>query len=113
VDAGANKNLALVLQVKPDPKTIAADLRRFYPGYQPPLCAERDIVIANGAGLRARLVHYPTRMAFLSNVRGAALTNLIGATGWAVDGRPSCNPAQLVLCQATLDLDSSSRMRLV
>ncbi len=42
---GGTKDLALGIQIKPDPKTIAADLRRFYPGYQPPLSAEQDIVL--------------------------------------------------------------------
>ncbi len=59
-------SMALVLLIKPDPKEIAADLGRFYPGYRRPAHAEQDIVLANGAGLWAWLAHYPLRVAFLA-----------------------------------------------
>jgi MFS family permease len=59
-------SMALVFLIKPDPKAIAADLDRFYPGYRPPLAAEQDILLASGAGLRAWLAHYPLRVAFLA-----------------------------------------------
>jgi hypothetical protein len=59
-------SMALVFLIKPDPKAIAADLVRFYPGYQAPLAVEQDILLASGAGLRAWLAHYPLRVAFLA-----------------------------------------------
>ncbi|MBU6423581.1 MAG: MFS transporter [Chloroflexi bacterium] len=58
-------SMALVLLVRPDPRTIAADLPRFYTGYRP--SAEREeVMIAAGAGLAAWLRHYPLLVAFLS-----------------------------------------------
>jgi MFS family permease len=59
-------SMALVLLIKPDPKAIAADLGRFYPGYRPLPPTERDVVLANGAGLRVWLAHYPLRVGFLA-----------------------------------------------
>ncbi|MDE3113039.1 MAG: MFS transporter [Chloroflexota bacterium] len=58
-------SMALVLLIRPDPKAIAADLARFYPGYRP--SAERaDAMLAEGAGVTAWLRHYPLLVAFLS-----------------------------------------------
>lgn len=59
-------SIALVFLIKPDPKEIAANLGRFYPGYQPPLGAEQEILLANGTGLRAWLAHDPLKVAFLA-----------------------------------------------
>lgn len=58
-------SLALVFLIRPDPKAIAADLGRFYPGYVP-VASEEDRGVAAGAGLRAWLAHYPLRVAFVS-----------------------------------------------
>lgn len=59
-------SMALVFLIRPDPKAIAADLERFYPGYRPPSPVEQDTVLANGAGVRAWFAHYPLRVAFLA-----------------------------------------------
>lgn len=58
-------SMALVLLIHPDPKTIATDLARFYPGYQP---RQRDAVgmLAAGAGVRTWLGHRSMRVALAS-----------------------------------------------
>lgn len=56
---------ALVLLIHPDPKTIAMQLARFYPGYEPSLRDEEG-VLAVGAGLRVWLGHRSMRVALAS-----------------------------------------------
>ncbi|MGI9146508.1 MAG: MFS transporter [Chloroflexota bacterium] len=59
-------SMALVFLIRPDPKAIAADLARFYPGYTAPHVVEHDGVLADGAGVRRWLAHYPLRVGFLA-----------------------------------------------
>lgn len=58
-------SMALVLLIRPDPRTIAADLARFYPGYRPSRERE-DAMVARGAGVIAWMRHYPLLVGFLS-----------------------------------------------
>lgn len=58
-------SMALVFLIHPDPKAIAADLGRYYPGYRAEAVVEETPVGA-GAGLRAWLRHYPLLVAFTS-----------------------------------------------
>jgi MFS family permease len=59
-------SMGLVLLIQPDPKTIGANLARFYPGYRPAATVERNVVLASGAGPGAWLRHYPLRVGFLA-----------------------------------------------
>lgn len=58
-------SMALVFLIRPDPKTIAADLVRFYPGYRPS-ATSTQAVLPERAGLRAWLHHYPLLVGFLA-----------------------------------------------
>ncbi len=58
-------SMGLVFLIRPDPRTIAKDLARFYPGYQAPEGRE-DPTLAEGAGVSAWMRHYPLRVAFVS-----------------------------------------------
>ncbi len=58
-------SMALVFLIHPDPKTIAADLAHFYPGYRPPP-VEEDMTLPSGAGVRAWIAHYPLRVGFVA-----------------------------------------------
>lgn len=58
-------SIALVFLIHPDPKTIAADLARFYPGYVPAPGDER-VTLRTGRGVRGWLAHYPLRVGFVS-----------------------------------------------
>ncbi len=56
---------ALVVAVRPDPKTIAQNLEQFYPGYvAPPASAT---TLSEGGGLRVWLRHYPLATAYAVN----------------------------------------------
>jgi MFS family permease len=59
-------SMALVFLIRPDPKVIAADLGRFYPGYRPPEAEPGGTGFAGRVGLRAWLAHAPLRLAFLA-----------------------------------------------
>ncbi len=59
-------SMALVFLIQPDPKTTAANLTRFYPGYRPPSPDQQHLVLAHGTGLRAWLVHHPLCVGFLA-----------------------------------------------
>jgi MFS family permease len=61
-------SMLLVLLIRPDPKTIAENLARYYPGYHPAVSATTDEVVSlpEGAGVRAWLAHYPLRVGFVS-----------------------------------------------
>jgi MFS family permease len=61
-------SMLLVLLIRPDPKTIAENLSRFYPGYRPLTSAAGDAAVSlpKGAGIRVWLAHYPLRVAFLA-----------------------------------------------
>jgi MFS family permease len=54
-------SMALVLLIRPDPKVIAANLARYYPGYQPPPSTPTET-----SGPRHWLNLYPMRVGFLS-----------------------------------------------
>jgi MFS family permease len=56
----------MVVLIRPDPKVIAANLERFYPGYRPPERVEGDSGLVHGAGLRAWLRHDPLLVALLA-----------------------------------------------
>lgn len=58
-------SMGLVLLVRPDPRTIARDLARFYPGYVADADRE-ELQLREGAGVGAWMRHYPLRVAFLS-----------------------------------------------
>lgn len=58
-------SLALVLAVRPDPKTIAQNLERYYPGYVAPEASRT--ALAAGGGLRVWLRHYPLATAYAVN----------------------------------------------
>lgn len=58
-------SMALVLLIRPDPRTIATDLARFYPGYQPPDHHDARMLAA-GAGVRSWLGHRSMRVALAS-----------------------------------------------
>lgn len=58
-------SIALVFLIHPDPKTIAADLGRFYPGYTP-APSEEGAALPTGAGVRRWLAHYPLRVGFVA-----------------------------------------------
>lgn len=70
--------MALVLLIHPDPKTIAADLSRFYPGYRPSIERE-NVRVAEGAGMGAWLRHYPLLVAFLSMFVGQGVMAMLMA----------------------------------
>jgi MFS family permease len=55
-------SMVLVLLVRPDPKEIAANLGRFYPGYRPPAAAS----LTGGAGIGAWFRHYPLLTGFVT-----------------------------------------------
>jgi MFS family permease len=56
----------LIAQVRPDPKEIAANLERYYPGYRP---AQRAVTSADGrVSVREFLGHFPNQVAVVSNV---------------------------------------------
>jgi MFS family permease len=61
-------SMLLVLLIRPDPKTIAENLGRYYPGYHPAVSATADEVVSlpQGARVRVWLAHYPLRVAFVS-----------------------------------------------
>jgi Na+/melibiose symporter-like transporter len=59
-------SMALVFFIKPDPKTSAATLERFYPGYRASPAADQTIALPGGAGVRGWLAHYPLRVGFLA-----------------------------------------------
>jgi MFS family permease len=59
-------SMGLVFLIRPDPRTIAANLAHFYPGYRAPLALDQDGGLASGAGARAWLAHYPLRVGFLA-----------------------------------------------
>jgi MFS family permease len=62
-------SLLLVRLIRPDPKTIAANLAHYYPGYDLELsagAAEQMSSLPVGAGVRAWLAHYPLLVAFLA-----------------------------------------------
>lgn len=58
-------SMALVFLIHPDPKEIAANLARFYPGYEPPAAGE-ETYLADGAGVRTWLRHYPLMVGFVA-----------------------------------------------
>lgn len=56
----------LIAQVRPDPKEIATNLERYYPGYRPPA---RTAWSTDGrVSIREFLGHFPKRVAVVSNV---------------------------------------------
>jgi MFS family permease len=56
----------LIAQVRPDPKEIAANLERYYPGYRP---AQRAVTSADGrVSAREFLGHFPNQVAVVSNI---------------------------------------------
>ncbi len=57
--------LALVSRVHPDPKEIAANLERYYPGYRPPAGEHAPVAVTGNA--LAYLTHFPKLTAFVSN----------------------------------------------
>ncbi len=60
-------SMGLVFLIRPDPKEIAANLARFYPGYVPAAAAAgTDARLADGASLRTWLAHYPLMVGFLA-----------------------------------------------
>lgn len=71
-------SMALVLLIRPDPKAIAADLPRFYPGYEPPPVVA-ETILAMGAGVRAWIAHYPLRVAFLAMFAAHGLMTMMMA----------------------------------
>jgi MFS family permease len=56
-------SMALVFLVRPDPKEIAANLPKYYPGYVP-APPRAPAGVAAGGGFRAFVAHYPKRVAF-------------------------------------------------
>ncbi len=58
-------SIGLVLAVRPDPKTIAQNLGRYYPGYVAPPAAQA--ALAAGGGLRTWIRHYPLATAYAVN----------------------------------------------
>lgn len=59
-------SMLLVLLIRPDPKTIAENLARYYPGYHPAAATTDDVSLPERAGVRVWLAHYPLRVAFVS-----------------------------------------------
>ena len=60
-------SMGLVLLIRPDPKTIAANLSRFYGAYAAePLVTAGGAALPTGAGLAAWLRHEPLRVGFLA-----------------------------------------------
>lgn len=57
-------SIFLVLLVHPDPKDIARNLARYYPGYRP---SEEELANNSGAGFTSFFRHYPKRVAFVSS----------------------------------------------
>ena len=54
--------MALVIAVRPDPKTIAQNLGLYYPGYVAP--AASSVAVATGGGVKVWLRHYPLATAY-------------------------------------------------
>jgi MFS family permease len=78
-------SMLLVFLIKPDPKTIAANLARFYPGYHEPPALEQARVLASGVGVRAWLAHYPLRVGFVANfVAHGVMTMMMALTPLAM-----------------------------
>jgi MFS family permease len=56
--------IVLILLVRPDPKTIAANLAHYWPGYQPPVRAAGQAIAAPAGGFRAFVRERPKQVAY-------------------------------------------------
>ena len=77
-------SMALVLLVRPDPREVAANLRRYYPdeAVEAPTSG-RSI---SGRGIQAWVAHYPLRVAFAANFAAqGTMTLMMAMTSLALD----------------------------
>jgi MFS family permease len=77
-------SMALVLLVRPDPKTIAQNLARYYPGYVPP--AEEAAPSVRTRGALDWLRSFPLATAFVNSFAGlGVMTMMMAMTALALD----------------------------
>ncbi|MGE3269797.1 MAG: MFS transporter [Chloroflexota bacterium] len=77
-------SMALVLLVRPDPKTIAQNLARYYPGYVPP--ASHSATTVTSSNPRAWLRHFPLATAFANSFAALGVMSMMMAmTSLALD----------------------------
>jgi MFS family permease len=77
-------SMVLVLLVRPDPKTIAQNLERYYPGYVAP--ASEIAPAPKGNRVRAWLRHYPLATAFANSFAAlGTMSMLMAMTALALD----------------------------
>ena len=75
-------SMVLVFMVRPDPKTIAQNLEKYYPGYVAP---KQDIVQPNGS-FQIWLGHWPLATAFANSFAGLGVMSMMMAmTSLALD----------------------------
>ncbi len=77
-------SMLLVLLVRPDPKTIAQDLERYYPGYVTP--EPTGTQVAEGGGLGVWLRHFPLATAFANSFAAlGTMSMMMAMTSLALD----------------------------
>jgi MFS family permease len=77
-------SMLLVLAVRPDPKTIAQNLARYYPGYVEPTSA--NVNVQEGRGLGEWLRHYPLATAFANSFAAlGTMSMMMAMTSLALD----------------------------
>jgi MFS family permease len=78
--------MALVLMIRPDPKEVATNLARYYPGYVPAAPRSGAAAPPASTGARAWIAHYPLRVAFVSSFAAqGTMTLMMAMTSLALD----------------------------
>lgn len=73
-------SMLLVLLVRPDPKTIAQNLERYYPGYTPEISLGTGVsAIRPSSGTRAWLRHFPLLTAFANSFAALGVMSMMMA----------------------------------
>ena len=76
--------ILFVLRMRPDPKEIAQNLAKYYPGYVPPSAEVAET--SEDQGIAAYLRHYPKLLAFVANFAAwGAMPRMMAMTSLALD----------------------------
>lgn len=68
-------SMLLVFMVRPDPKVIAQNLARYYPGYVPPISGSPTI--AEGSGVMTLLRHFPLATAVVNSFASLGVMSMM------------------------------------